>query len=209
MTEPKTIRNDTISDAGLKRFSYSPSSVIAGWRAYILRDNVRVNEPKFSISGIGPDQLACPSDPEPDAINVRHLMWLKVETFFSRFFWLHHHRATLLHDEHAPAGFMAEFEAWYERHPLIRVYTGDSVRSWNPENECYPLKEAVERWNASQKRQVTYAAARQAVREINSRGEIIPPRLHAWRPDGKWTTTMGEIRRWIDSDARETKMEIA
>jgi len=151
---------------------------------------------------------------------VRVVQWFHVETFFSANFELHPYRAFLLLGEVSPTAarieieFMSKFEVWYAMHPLFRVPAlSASPVHVMPENIPYPLKEAIELWNAREKRQVTYEGARKAGRDHRvKQGDtvvIVPARLRTWRPEGKQMTTLADIRRWLDSDERDGKLEVA
>lgn len=179
---------------------YASGQVLSWWREYTWGAHQRT-ETEHGVK-IGPEgyKPAVQSDPVSNGIELdrRFLAWNHVERFFSQNFEWHHAKAHMLKGD--PSAVDPVWERWYDNHRLMHV--SDHVRDTGtvhcPEVVPHLLTEALARYNADAKpgKQRSIRAARLAAEQ---------GRLEAWRPDGRWTTTVGDIERWVESDSRRSQ----
>lgn len=177
---------------------YSSGQVLDWWREYTWGISPRT-ETEQRVK-IGPEgyRPAVQSDPVSNGIDLdrRYLAWIHVERFFRRCFEWHASKGQLLLGESPEC--LAAYERWYAANRMQHV--SDHVRETGtvhcPEVVSYLLGEALAIYNATAKpdKQRSIRAARLAADE---------GRLVAWRPNGRWTTTVNEIERWVKSDSRK------
>lgn len=177
---------------------YSSGQVLDWWREYTGGISPRA-ETEQRVK-IGPEgyRPAVQSDPVSNGINLdrRYLAWLHVEKFFERNFEWHHCKGHLLRGD--PSNVDSVWERWYAANRMQHV--SDHVKETGtvhcPEVVSYLLGEALAIYNATAKpgAQRSITAARDAVRE---------GRLYAWHPNGRITTTVNEIERWVKKDSRK------
>lgn len=167
-----------------ERGCYSADQVLAGWRAQCRK--IAIGPREAASNGKPHAYPTQPATPEPEALDVQYLMWIRVERFLDRRMF---RSLRPLLQNRLPC---AEFELWYSANPLLIVRVSSDVGvAEQPTLVPYPLREAVDRWNSREKRQVTYSGAHKASNE---------GRLVTWRPEGRFTTTLMEIARWQDSE---------
>ena len=178
---------------------YPADQVLDWWRSYSY--SPRLAEVEKPVGRIGPEgypERTLKADPVAGEIHIdrRYLGYLHVELFFERNFAFHHCRAHLLKGD--PSAVDEVWERWYKANPMM--ITADAVKATGTvkceELVPYKLAEALEKWNATAKAKDRRAitSARDAARE---------GRLYTWKPEGKITTTLNEIRRWIEADSRK------
>lgn len=207
--EPTEMPEATPEKPSFLRF-YSFEEVLSWWRGYTMKPGD--SDPDPVVKGFAPTGYRCAIGMAPDERrrfrrDVPFLAWLHVETFFQTHIrWAMSRPFLLIGDGRTGCGLECELAlaAWYEAHPLMIVAAWQSDVEFRPEHVPYPLAEAVDRYNerVGKKLQRSYRSALDAAKDD-------PPRLEAWRPEGRWHTTLANIERWVASERRREGREAA